>query len=219
MLTKLIFGLGNPEPYYYQLRHNDDFALLKALQAKGLFASPNETRHNAGFRVISKITGKTNVLYEKRLPGEEAAVSVPNGTLVMVCPFTGMNTSGAAARTALALYNVRPADMLLVYDDISLPLGQIRLQAGNNKPGSGGGHNGVRSVITETNSNEFDRLKVGVGPVTADMPVVEFVLSTISAEHNELYIASIAAAAEAAKLWAASGVQTAMNAYNGRRLG
>jgi peptidyl-tRNA hydrolase, PTH1 family len=216
MREKLILGLGNPEPFFYQRRHNDDFALLKAMQAFGHFNSPNETPHNAGFRVVRAVAGKAPFYYDRKLPGEEAAIHVRNASLVMVCPMTGMNTCGEAAKMALALYNVQPQDMLLVYDDITLPLGQLRFQRGSDKPATGGGHNGVKSVVAVTGTNKFDRLKVGVGPLPEDVPLLEFVLGTIPEKLRPAYNAAITAAAEAAKTWASHGIDAALTACHGR---
>jgi len=209
MRSTAIVGLGNPKRYFYEKRHNADFSLLKEKQALGWFDEPDQTRHNAGFRVADAVAGNAPFYYDRKLPGDMAAIMVPKSSVVIVKPMTGMNTSGVAAKIASALYDVAIPDMLLVYDDKDLPLGQLRFQSGEPKLGSGGGHNGVKSVMSELGSNQFDRLKVGVGLVPKGESVLEFVLRAIPEELSTQYDSAIAAAAEAAKVWCAEGIAAA----------
>jgi PTH1 family peptidyl-tRNA hydrolase len=208
MPKKVIIGLGNPELSIYKQLPTVDPAKVEelvALEAQGLYINPDATRHNAGFLAVAKAAGATAFNYDRQLYAEIASVTLSGTSLVLVRPMTSMNASGIAAKAVLAALGLTPADMLLAYDDKDLPLGKLRFQRGEQEFGSGGGHNGVKSVMTELGSNEFDRLKIGVGPLPKGAMIIKFVLSPFPAESTEHYARVIAAAAEASIFWANGG--------------
>jgi PTH1 family peptidyl-tRNA hydrolase len=217
MRTKVIIGLGNPPPVVYWDRHNADCDLLKDMHLKGLFEHPDQTRHNAGFRVVTKAAGDNPFYYDRKFTADNAAAFLGGHSIILVRPMTGMNTSGTAAKVVLNFFDSQPQDLLLVYDDIALPLGELRFQAGAEKAATGGGHNGVKSVIAELGSNAFDRLKIGVGKPEPGADILTFVLSTIPAELRPEYEVQIQNAAQAVEFWCKHGVQEAMTFYNRRK--
>jgi PTH1 family peptidyl-tRNA hydrolase len=133
----------------------------------------------------------------------------PIGPVLLVKPMRFMNLSGAALRAALRQTDADVArDLLVVADDVDLPLGRIRLR----REGSAGGHNGLRDIISALHTNEFDRLRVGIGRAGE---TVDYVLATFKHGERELATEAVATAADAAELWLREGIDAAMNAYNG----
>jgi PTH1 family peptidyl-tRNA hydrolase len=123
-----------------------------------------------------------------------------------------MNLSGGPLKAALRQTDVDPAsDLLVVADDVDLPLGRIRLR----REGSAGGHNGLRDIISALGTNEFSRLRVGIGRPGSARATVDHVLATFSARERELADEAIAIAADAAERWLRDGIEAAMNEYNG----
>lgn len=182
----MVVGLGNPGPSYAN------------------------TRHNVGFAVIERLAAKLNAPNPRRL--HAALVSqceVGDQTLVLVQPMTYMNRSGQAVRPLLDSFGLTPGDLLVVYDDVALPVGTLRIR----RRGSAGGHNGMKSVISSLNSEEFARLRIGVGsPEEKDL--ADYVLSPFRLSERPLVDAAIEAAAEAVLVWVTSGVEEAMNRFN-----
>ena len=139
----------------------------------------------------------------------EARRPEPVGRVLLVKPMRYMNRSGAPLRAALKQTDVEPAtDLLVVADDIDLPLGKIRLR----RSGSAGGHNGLRDIIATLGTDEFDRLRVGVGRAGE---AASHVLATFSPGERDLAAEMVLVAADAAERWLASGIDEAMNAFNG----
>ena len=139
----------------------------------------------------------------------EAQRPEPIGRVLLLKPMKYMNISGAPVRVALRNADADPAiDLLVVADDVDLPLGKIRLRRG----GSAGGHNGLRDIIAALGSNEFNRLRVGIGRAGE---TVDHVLSTFKKDERDLAAEAIATAADAAELWLTDGIEVAMNTYNG----
>ncbi len=186
---RLVVGLGNPGPDY------------------------EGTRHNAGFLAVDRLAAETGV----PLDAEAAQSAVGEGLwrgepLALAKPLTFMNRSGPAVAALLRRYGLEPADALLVYDDLALPLGQIRLRG----KGSAGGHNGVQSVIDALGSTEFPRLRIGVGDSFPPGGQVDYVLAPFDEDEQEAADAALDAAAEAALTFVRDGLQAAMNRHNGR---
>lgn len=171
------------------------------------------TRHNAGFMALDRIADETGIALDaeagRSLVGEGLWRGEP---LALAKPLAFMNRSGPSVAALLRRYGLEPADVLLVYDDLALPLGQIRLRG----KGSHGGHNGVRSVIDALGTAEFPRLRIGVGDSFPPGGQVDFVLSPFDDEEREAADAALDLAAEAALAFARDGLSTAMNQYNGR---
>ena len=171
------------------------------------------TRHNVGFRVVDLLADRWDLTGEGRLRDGAAVLETrrpePVGRVLLVKPMRYMNRSGAPLRAALKQTDVEPAtDLLVVADDIDLPLGKIRLR----RSGSAGGHNGLRDIIATLGTDEFDRLRVGVGRAGE---AASHVLATFSPGERDLAVEMVLVAADAAERWLASGIDEAMNAFNG----
>lgn len=185
---KLITALGNPGEKYSKTRHNMGFMVADKLAEKYNFSFKLESKFNAEI-------SKTNI----------------EGESVIVCkPQTYMNLSGQSVRPILDYYKLSTDDLFLIYDDINLDLGKVRFRA----KGSDGGHNGVKSIILETKSDKFDRLKVGIGPQPQFMKSECFVLSTFGKENEELLNASVDFAANAVVCYLQNGLQISQNKFN-----
>ena len=189
---KVISGLGNPGEGY------------------------RLTRHNVGFRVVDLLADRWGLTGEGRVKEGAGLLEVtrpePIGKVLLVKPLRYMNRSGRPLHAALRQTEVDPTtDLLVVADDIDLPLGRIRLR----RSGSAGGHNGLRDIISTFGSNEFNRLRIGVG--RAGEPV-DHVLATFKPDERELADEMVALGADAAERWLRDGIEEAMNAFNGLEL-
>jgi len=186
---KVICGLGNPGERY------------------------RLTRHNVGFRVVDLLADRWGLTGEGRVRDGAAVLEVrhpePIGRVLLVKPLKYMNRSGAVLQAVLRQASVEVAeDLLVVADDIDLPLGKIRLR----RSGSAGGHNGLRDIIASLGSDEFARLRVGIGRAGE---TVDHVLSTFKPGERELATEMVAIASDAAETWLREGIEPAMNAFNG----
>lgn len=183
----LIVGLGNP---------GDKF---------------RGTRHNIGFEVIDRLISKTNIKLNKSriylsMIGEWV---VEEKRVILAKPQTYMNRSGAAVKKMLDGFGLGLDDLLIIYDDIDLPLGQIRIR----KAGSGGGHKGVNSIIDSLGSQDFGRLRIGIG-APEEEDVADYVLSPFKEDEKEAIEKSIRRAAVAVEEIVISGIDIAMNKFN-----
>jgi len=170
------------------------------------------SRHNAGFMVIDRLL--------KLLPGTFTEKAVSSGTawcgrikgrnLTLLKPMTFMNLSGKAVAPLLRSQQLTPAEILVVYDDVDLPLGRLRLRAN----GSSGGHHGMDSIIAEIGTQNFARLRVGTGSKHRH-DQIEFVLGAFAADEQEIAEKALTAAATAAQTAICRDLLTAMNTYNG----
>ncbi|OYD06366.1 aminoacyl-tRNA hydrolase [Paludifilum halophilum] len=184
---KVIVGLGNPGKKYASTRHNVGFWVIDRLAQTWELPVQKE---------------KWNALVgEGRIRGEK---------VVLIKPETYMNLSGQAVRPALDWLKVRVEDLLVVYDDLDLPPGKIRLRL----KGSAGGHNGVQSLIDHLGTREFKRIKVGIGRPETPAPVVDYVLSRFSEEQKEPVMEAIQRSADAADAWLDTPFPEVMNQYN-----
>lgn len=189
---KVICGLGNPGERY------------------------RLTRHNVGFRVVDLLADRWGLTGQGRVRDGAAQLEVrleePPEKVLLVKPLRYMNLSGGPLRAAIRQSNVDPAeDLLVVTDDVDLPLGRLRLR----REGSAGGHNGLRSVIASLGGTDFPRLRVGIGRQGTSRATVDHVLSTFRTDEQELATEAIATAADAVETWLAEGIDAAMNAFNG----
>ena len=189
---KVICGLGNPGERY------------------------RLTRHNVGFRVVDLLADRWQLTGGGRLRDGAALLEAqrpePIGRVLLVKPMRYMNLSGGPLRAALRQIDVDvTSDLLVVADDIDLPLGRIRLR----RSGSAGGHNGLRDIISSFGSNEFNRLRIGVGRAGE---AVDHVLATFKPDERELADEMVQRGADAAERWLLEGIDEAMNAFNGIEL-
>jgi PTH1 family peptidyl-tRNA hydrolase len=186
-LVKIIVGLGNPGQEYAA------------------------TRHNIGFMVVDRLKRELHATEtRKRFRAEVAEAFVGGEKLVLLKPQTYMNLSGIAAREAAQWYKAALEDILVVVDDIELPFGTSRMRPG----GSSGGHNGLKSISAELGSDQYARLRLGVGRGGGDAR--RQVLSRFSKDEEQELPAIIGAGADCVLLWRAEGITTAMNRCNRR---
>lgn len=184
---KMIVGLGNPGPRYRHTRHNLGFMVLDALADR--------------LRVDIAVDKHGGLLVETRCEGEK---------LLLVKPQTYMNRSGDCVAAAARNKIFSPSDVLVVVDDVNLPLGRLRVRAG----GSAGGHNGLKSLIERLGSQDFPRLRLGVGLDSANGDLADHVLAKFRPEEREAVDAMVKRAVEAAMAWVVRGTEHVMNAFN-----
>lgn len=184
---KLIVGLGNPGPRYA------------------------DTRHNVGFRVITQLAKEHNIKVTGSLgPAIVGEGQIGGQPVLLLQPTTFMNRSGPAVTYAMRQRQIALEDILLIYDDLDLPLGKIRLRA----KGSSGGHNGMRSVIAALGTQEFARLRVGIGR-SNQSDVIDYVLEPFSREEIPIIMQVVETASEAVAVWVSHGIAQAASQFNG----
>lgn len=152
-----------------------------------------KTRHNVGFMVVDDLAQRLNAEFQtSKFEAEVATVFKDGEKLMLVKPSTYMNESGRAVGLLMSYYNVAPADLLVIHDDLDLPLGKVRLK----QKGSAGGHNGIKSIISHVGDPKFKRVKVGIDH-PEKMSVVDYVLGKFSpaqlADFNDAKITAVAA--------------------------
>ncbi|MBR0130633.1 MAG: aminoacyl-tRNA hydrolase [Firmicutes bacterium] len=171
------------------------------------------TRHNMGLRTLDELARLLNVpviqLKFKSIVGE---TRLAGQKLILLKPQTFMNNSGEALREAAAYYKVEPENILVIYDDTDLPVGSIRMRPF----GSSGSHNGMKSVIYQLQSDQFPRLRVGIGS-KGQLDMRDFVLGRFSDSEKEAVDAAIKQAALAAQCFVTDGLQEAMSRYNTKK--
>ncbi len=188
----LIVGLGNPGP---------EFA---------------GTRHNVGWMCVERLARRVGASFDRYQFRAQLARWDDNGRKVLLAkPLTFMNRSGEAVRPLVRFYKVELDRLMVVYDDLDLPPGKIRLRP----KGSAGGHHGMESVIQKLGTSDFPRLRIGIGrpagPEAYDPDVVaRYVLSPFSAAERPLIDAALDRAAEALLVWVREGIEAAMNRFN-----
>ena len=189
---QLVAGLGNPGEEYAKTKHNAGFmAIDKLLEI--MPGSFKETKNPWA------------VIHEGRCRGVR---------LILLKPQTYMNASGEAVARIARKHDIAPAEILLVYDDMDIPLGSIRIKNGG---GGSAGHNGVESVISQLASAEFARLRIGIGKDDAGNQIDHVLSRFADNDEKEIFARTLDTAAEAAKLILYRGTNEAMNKYNSRR--
>lgn len=182
---KLLVGLGNPGPQY------------------------RDTRHNVGFWVIDELAKRWQLQQTWRERDEALYVKQAGGT-VLAKPLTYMNLSGFAVSKLRQFFQVEPADLLVIVDEVALPLGRLRARP----RGTAGGHNGLKSVIEQLGTNEFPRLRLGVGRGDGRRDLADYVLSKFDADERETIEAATLRAADAAEMFISEGIARVMNTFN-----
>ena len=170
------------------------------------------TRHNIGFRVLDALAGASNAVFEDKRYGFVAHTRVKNAELVLLKPSTYMNLSGLAVRYWLNKENVELERLIVVVDDLALPFGKLRLK-GN---GSDGGHNGLKNIAQLLCTQNYARLRFGIGNEFTPGTQVDFVLSQFTEEELHAMDERVAMACEAVKAFCLSGLVFAMNHYNNK---
>ena len=186
-VTHIVVGLGNPDRKYENTRHNAGFIALDALAEK-YGVNVNRLKYKA-YCAAAEIGGKKVLLMK---------------------PQTYMNRSGIAVREAAMYYNVPSSNVIVIYDDIDLPLSAIRVR----KSGGPGTHNGMKSVVQQLGVKDFPRIRIGVGAQDADEDLVDRVIGKVPKAEQELLDKAAASAAAAAGEIVRSGIDIAMNRHN-----
>ena len=171
------------------------------------------TRHNAGFMTADALAKRKNVAINRaRFHALTASCEIGEEKVLLMKPQTFMNLSGEAAAEAARFYKIPPQHVLVVSDEVSLPIGRLRVRS----KGSAGGHNGLKSIIACLGSEEFPRIRLGVGaPPHPDYDMADWVLSTFKNQDAEDMAAAVARAAEAVECYILNGPEKTMNPYNG----
>lgn len=186
--TKMVVGLGNPGGEYV------------------------DTRHNAGFKVIDSLAEALDIKVRKRKFGALFGEGkFRDKKLILLKPWYFMNRSGWPTATAVGFYKLDLWELLVISDDMALEPGRIRVRA----MGSAGGHNGLSDVIEKLGTDEFGRLRIGIGR-SSEMLDVDFVLSVPTEQERALLNEAIERAREAVIYWVENGIEATMNAFNKR---
>lgn len=184
---KIVVGIGNPGKQYAA------------------------TRHNVGFMVVERMAeDRGGVSWRRRFDALAAELRVGGAPCVLMKPETYVNESGRAVGAAVKWFRADLQDVLVVCDDLNLPLGRLRIRSG----GGSGGHNGLASVAERLGSEDVPRLRIGIGLPEAGADDKEFVLSPFAAEERDAVNDAVACAVQAVEMWLRSGLERCQNAYN-----
>ena len=172
------------------------------------------TRHNVGFRATDLLAGLLKTKIDRlKFKALTRQVSWNGMKILLVQPQTYMNASGAAVGALASYYKIKPERILVIFDDISLPVGRLRIR----KDGSAGGHNGIKSLIQSLGSDQFPRIKVGVGAKPhPDYDLADWVLSKFTSQEEKDLAPALENAAKAAMMLMEQGIEKASSAYNGK---
>ena len=183
----LIVGLGNPEPEY------------------------SYTRHNMGFDVINKIAKKCEIdISRTKFNGLYGSGIIKDKKVILLKPQTYMNLSGEAIKEARDFYNVKPEEIIVIYDDIDIEKGKIKLR----KKGGPGSHNGMKSVVQELSTTDFIRIRVGIGQPEFKSDMINYVIGKVPEEEQKILQQGTKKAAEAIEEILKNGIDIAMNKFN-----
>jgi PTH1 family peptidyl-tRNA hydrolase len=185
--VKLVVGLGNPGRRY------------------------QGTRHNVGYWVLAEVAKRCGTSPPRdRFHGEVVEADLAGQSALLLSPTTFMNLSGTSVAEAVRFYKLSCQELLVLCDDLNLPVGKLRLRAG----GSSGGQKGLDDIIARLGTEEFPRLRVGIGSAPAGREWADYVLSKFAPAELPLMEQAVALAAEATVAWARDGLETCMNRYN-----
>ncbi|KAB7664950.1 aminoacyl-tRNA hydrolase [Bacillus sp. B1-b2] len=184
---KLIVGLGNPGKQF------------------------DKTRHNIGFEIIDYLSEAYSIPLDKsKFKGSFGIGTISGEKVILLKPLTYMNLSGESIRPIMDYYEINIDDLVVIYDDLDLPVGKIRLR----QKGSSGGHNGIKSTIQHTGTEKFNRIRVGVDRPKNGMKVTDYVLGRFTKEETEILEDIIKKCADACAEWTQSPFLQVMNKYN-----
>jgi len=187
---RIIVGLGNPGEKY------------------------RATRHNIGWDTITRISDNYGIPLNQMKHKAICGTGFIEGEKVILAqPVTYMNLSGESVRELVDFYKVSPEDIIIIYDDIDLDVGQLRIR----KKGSAGGHNGIKSIISHLGTDEFPRIRIGVGAKPKDWDLADYVLSRFKDEEEAVIRQALKDASDACRLIITSGIDAAMNKYNKKK--
>ena len=190
VIPELIVGLGNPEPRY------------------------DKTRHNIGFDAIDALskTWQISLKENRRYQGLFGEGLTPYGNKIrLLKPLTYMNRSGQAVRAVTDWYKIEPRSLLVIYDDMDLPVGKLRMRLS----GSAGGHNGMKSIIAHLGSQDFPRLRIGIGKSNGNKETVSHVLGKFAPEEAKAIEEVLYVSVKAIEFSFKEGVEKSMSKYNG----
>lgn len=190
---KVVVGLGNPGVQY------------------------RATKHNIGFITLDELAYRQQVsFHHTKFEADIAEIFVGSEKVLLVKPLTYMNESGRSVGPLLDYFQVKHEDVVVIYDDLDLPTGTIRLR----QKGNAGGHNGIKSLIQHLDTKEFNRVRIGIGRPTGKTPIVQYVLSPFPKKENETMLIAVKTAADAVEHWLNqhSFIDT-MNRYNQKKGG
>jgi PTH1 family peptidyl-tRNA hydrolase len=187
---KAIVGLGNPGTRYKNTRHNAGWQVIDLLAARFGAGKPSKARH-----------------------AQVQKASRNGEPLLLLKPLTYMNDSGKAVRALVEKDHLALEEVLVVYDDLDLAFGKLRLRAG----GSSGGHNGIKSIqeCVAGKPGDFPRIKIGIGRPPAGVDPIDHVLTTFTADEKHVITETVERAAVAVECWLEEGIEAAMNKFNG----
>ena len=186
-MFKLVVGLGNPGSKY------------------------EGTRHNIGFEAVDRLAaGGSGSKFSRKFDGLVAEVEIDFRRVLLLKPETFMNLSGRSVVPALRFYKLEPADLLVLCDDLNLPLGKLRLRGG----GSDGGQKGLRDISAHLGTDNYARLRVGIGD-RGPIDAADYVLGRFKPAERPVIEDSLILAAQAVAVWTARGIEAAMNRFNG----
>jgi len=191
IIPKLIVGLGNPEPKYDQTRHNIGFDAVDALARTWQITLSQNRKFQGIFGEGSGMAGEK---------------------IRLLKPLTYMNRSGESIRAVIDWFKLPPESVLVIYDDMDLPLGKTRLRLA----GSAGGHNGMKSAIAHLNTSNFPRLRIGIGRSDKHPDAINHVLGKFSAAESQLMSEVLKLVVEAVELSLKQGIEKSMSLYNNR---
>ncbi len=184
---KLIVGLGNPGSKYHG------------------------TRHNIGFELADRLAkGGSGSSFSPRFDGQLAEIEIDFRRVLVLKPETFMNLSGRSVGQVTRFYKISLQDIMVVCDDLSLPVGKLRIRPG----GSDGGQKGLRDITSHLGTDQFPRLRIGIGDQN-DMDAADFVLSRFRAAERPLIDDALILATQAIAVWVTQGIESAMNRFNG----
>ena len=193
IIPELIVGLGNPESKY------------------------DQTRHNIGFDAVNSLAKAWSLSWQdnKRFQGSIAEGLSPYGDKIrLLKPLTYMNRSGQAVRAVIDWYKIAPGSVLVIYDDMDLPVGRLRMR----RAGSAGGHNGMKSIISHLGGQDFPRLRIGIGKSDGKKQTIGHVLGKFAPEEKKVIQEILAISVDAVEKSLKEGVEKAMNIYNSKKL-
>ena len=183
----LIVGLGNPENEYAH------------------------TRHNMGFVTINQIAKNNNIQITKnKFKGLCESTIIQNQKVILLKPQTYMNLSGESVKEVAEFYNLKPEEIIVIYDDIDIEKGHIKIR----KKGGAGSHNGMKSVVEELQSTDFARIRVGIGQPEFKSDMINYVIGKVSQEEQEILQQGVEKAAKAVEEILKNGIDIAMNKFN-----